>query len=158
MQLVGSIPFTAEEYAFAEQINRTYPPDSAQGIADSFHIPLSVLEKSSLAADNYPSFDEEIVYTFSTDVGDLSWRVPLSLLMTACFPTHAAWHTWGVTAAAGTSIGHKGMLHAAKIMALSGLDLLTQPQVLAQVRCEFEEARRQHTPPPPLPSHIQPPA
>ena len=157
MQLIGSIPFTPEEYAFAERINRAYPSDAAQGIADSFHIPLSVLEKSSLAADNYPSFDEGVVYTFSTDVGDLSWKAPLSLLMTACFPTHVAWHTWGVVAAVGTSIGHKGMLHAAKIMALSGLDLLTQPQLLTQVRCEFEAARQQHTPPAPLPPHIQPP-
>lgn len=158
MQWIGSIPFTAEEYAFAEQINRSYPENSVHGIAESFHIPREVLEKSSLAAENYPSFDEGVVYTFSTDVGDLSWRAPLSLLMTACFPTHVAWHTWGVVAAAGTSIGHKGMLHAAKIMALSGFDLITQPQQLEQVRREFEEALHRYTPPPPLPAHIQPPA
>ena len=54
---------------------------------------------------------------WEVQAGDLSRRAPLSMLNTTCWPTNAAAHSWGVTASGGTSIGHKGMMYAAKVMA-----------------------------------------
>ena len=40
-----------------------------------------------------------------------------------------------------TSIGAKGMLVAAKTMALSAADLFEQPELIAKAKREFEERR-----------------
>src|SRR5262249_5504389 len=55
----------------------------------------------------------------STDVGDISWHVPTSGLSTACFAAGSPGHSWQNVAAIGSPIGHKGMMVAAKVLALS---------------------------------------
>ena len=77
--------------------------------------------------------------TGSTDVGDLSQIVPVSMLGTACYPTGCPGHSWGNVASSGTSIGHKGMLHAAKIMAVTAVELYSNPDHLVKIRQEFEQ-------------------
>ena len=60
----------------------------------------------------------------STDVGDISWHVPTSGFGTVCFAAGSPGHSWQNVAAIGSPIGHKGMMVAAKVMALSAADLL----------------------------------
>jgi aminobenzoyl-glutamate utilization protein B len=50
-------------------------------------------------------------------------------------------HSWQATAAGGTTIGLKGMMVAAKTMALTAIDLLSDPAHVRQARAEFEKAR-----------------
>jgi len=97
------------------------------------------------------------VETGSTDVGDVSWITPLSMLSTACFPTAAPGHSWAETAAAGTSIGHKGMMHAAKIMALVGIDLFSDPAHVERARKELAERTGGKRYRSPLPASLEPP-
>jgi aminobenzoyl-glutamate utilization protein B len=47
-------------------------------------------------------------------------------------------HSWQIVASSGSSIGAKGMLLAAKALALAGLDLLTRPDLLAAAQAEFK--------------------
>lgn len=75
----------------------------------------------------------------STDVGDISWHVPTSGLSTACFAAGSPGHSWQNVAAIGSPIGHKGMLVAAKVLALSAVDLLQQPQALKEAKMDFQE-------------------
>jgi aminobenzoyl-glutamate utilization protein B len=74
----------------------------------------------------------------STDVGDVSWNVPTLHVSVATAPRDVPWHAWPVVAAGGTSIGHKGMVLAAKTLAATMVDLLDDPAALAAVRAEFE--------------------
>ncbi len=90
-------------------------------------------------------------------MGDLSWKTPVSMLTTACWTTASIGHSWGVVATSGMSIGHKGMMHAAKIMALSAMDLYTNPEHIKLARGEFEKARQAHPYVNPIPAHISPP-
>jgi len=60
------------------------------------------------------------------------------MLRTACFPTGCPGHSWGNVAASGMSIGHKGMMHAAKIMALTAAELYSNPEHLVKIREEFD--------------------
>ena len=60
---------------------------------------------------------EEGVSYGSTDVGDVSWVVPTSGFRTATFVPGTPGHSWQSTACAGMSIGHKGMIVAAKTLA-----------------------------------------
>src|SRR5690606_18198365 len=55
----------------------------------------------------------------STDVGDVSWHVPTSGISTACFAAGSPGHSWQNVAAIGSPIGHKGMMVASKVLALS---------------------------------------
>ena len=76
----------------------------------------------------------------SSDLSDVSYVVPTCMLFSACYPIGTPNHTWAVTACAGASIGQKGMLYAAKVMASTGLHLVRDPGLRRKVRASFEEA------------------
>ncbi len=83
----------------------------------------------------------------STDVGDISWHIPTSGLETVCFAAGSPGHSWQNVAAIGSPIGHKGLLIAAKALALSAVDLLQDPQALKDAKTDFQERMkgRQYT-------------
>jgi aminobenzoyl-glutamate utilization protein B len=73
----------------------------------------------------------------STDVGDVSWLVPTLHVSITTAPLGVPWHAWTVVAAGGMSIGHKGMLHAAKTLSATMVDLMSDPAAREAVRAEF---------------------
>jgi aminobenzoyl-glutamate utilization protein B len=75
----------------------------------------------------------------STDVGDISWYVPVGGLETACFAAGSPGHSWQNVAAIGSPIGHKGMMVAAKVLALTMADLLQDPQAIKDAKADFQE-------------------
>ena len=75
----------------------------------------------------------------STDVGDISWRVPTGGLHTTCLMADSPGHSWQNVASIGSSIGEKGILYAAKTLAITALDLLEDPQLIAAARADFEQ-------------------
>ena len=64
----------------------------------------------------------------SSDAGDVSWNVPLAQLSAATFVPGVSAHTWQAAACAGTSIGRKGMLVAARTLSLGAIELFENPQ------------------------------
>lgn len=94
----------------------------------------------------------------STDVADISWIAPTLHVSVATSPVDAPWHAWPVVATGGMSIGHKGMLLAAKVLAATMVDLFEQHGALAAVQAEFrakkgETVYKAYVPdgPPPVP-------
>ena len=79
------------------------------------------------------------VMNASSDTGDVSFIMPTGLFTTACWPVGCSPHTWQTTASAGTTIGEKGALYAAKIIAGTAYDLLNKPEVLEKITKEFKE-------------------
>jgi aminobenzoyl-glutamate utilization protein B len=156
MQVIGPLHWTEKEMTFAKQVNEGYPAGTAEANAVAFGM-RPELVKTPILSENYPAYDEGKVLTGSTDVGDLSWRVPLSMLMTSCWTTASVGHSWGIVATSRMSIGHKGMLHAAKIMALTAMDLFSDPHHIQQARAEFARELAAHPYANPIPEHIQPP-
>ncbi len=77
----------------------------------------------------------------STDVGDLSWAVPTAGLGTATWVPGTAAHSWQAVAAGGMSIGHRGMLLAARVLALTATDLYRNPSLIERARKELKERR-----------------
>ena len=77
----------------------------------------------------------------STDVGDVSWTVPTVGLSTATWVPGTVAHTWQAVAAGGTPIGHKGMIVAAKSIALTAVTLFENPATLVKARAEFDLRR-----------------
>lgn len=75
----------------------------------------------------------------STDVGDVSWHVPTAGLSTACFALGSPGHSWQNVAAAGSPIAHKGMMVAAKVLALSAVELMQDPLAVKDARADFDK-------------------
>ena len=124
---VGGVSYTPEEQAFAEQIATTFTDSGSTELA------------SAGAVDSF-----RVIRTGqggSTDVGDVSWVVPTVGLRTATWVPGTSAHSWQAIAAGGTSIGQKGMTVAAKTMALTAMDLMQRPDLLARARAELLEQR-----------------
>ncbi len=77
----------------------------------------------------------------STDVGDVSFVVPTIRLSATTAPKGTPWHSWAVVACGGMSIGHKGMIFAAKALSMTMVDLFEDAQLRADVKAEFMERK-----------------
>ena len=77
----------------------------------------------------------------STDVGDISWLVPTAGISSATWVPGTAAHSWQAVAAGGMSIGHKGMMVAAKTMALTIMDCLVSTEMLKNAKLELLKRR-----------------
>ena len=77
----------------------------------------------------------------STDVGDVSWVVPTIGLGTATWVPGTSAHSWQAVASGGTSIGRKGMMVAAKTIALTAIDLFKNPKMIQEATDEWAKKR-----------------
>lgn len=121
---VGGIKYTAEEAAFANELQKSFSYKAP---------PITEAEKVQPYRVGF--------FPASTDVGDISWLVPTVGLGTATWVPGTSAHSWQAVAANGMSIGFKGMINAAKVMAMTGVDLFMNPANLAKAREEFETKR-----------------
>jgi amidohydrolase len=78
----------------------------------------------------------------STDVADISWQVPTISMGTAHQPSGTFNHSWHHTATGAHNSGHVAMLAAARYLAATTIDLLTQPTVVAEMKDEFAQRTR----------------
>jgi aminobenzoyl-glutamate utilization protein B len=120
---VGGVSYTPEETAFAQKIMPTLASKA------------SLLEATAIdpLSENHGAG--------STDVGDVSWNVPTAGFSTATWVPGTPAHSWQAVAAGGMSIGMKGMQNAAKVLALTAIELFQNPQHIAAAKAEFAERR-----------------
>ena len=121
---VGGYSYSEDERVFAEKIQKTLPGE------------VPPLSRTSAIARS-----KKATEAGSTDVGDVSWVVPTIGLSTATWVPGTPPHSWQAVAAGGTSIGVKGMMIAAKTMALTALDLFSDPARIEAGWKEFRERR-----------------
>lgn len=166
METVGPIEFTPEELAFAQEVNDAYPGTNEKYVLSNLEyfkpdreIMARWLSYKDLPLNgaNFPAMDAGLTSGGATDVGDLSQITPTGVFFAACFTTGSGLHTWGNTATGGMSIGHKGMMHAAKTLALTAYELLANPEQIKKARAEFEEALRGNRYEPLIPADMVPP-
>ena len=121
---IGGYQYTSEERAFAEQI------------AESLGEPLN-----TEYVEGVVPYSENAKPGGSTDVGDVSFAVPTAGLRAATWVPGTPAHSWQAVAAGGMSIGYKGMMIAAKTLALTGMQLLDSPKLIQAARENFIEKR-----------------
>lgn len=80
----------------------------------------------------------------STDVGDVSWLVPTAQINTATYPAQAPGHSWQNVSCGRTSIAHKAMLLAGKVMAATAIDLMEKPELLQAAKDEYEKKMKRY--------------
>ena len=141
LELLGPITYTEEETEYGKAIQRATgkPEVGMDGAVHEF------------------KETEELPGGGSTDVGDVSWNVPNINLGVTVAPKDTPWHSWAVVACGGMSIGHKGMVHAAKAMGLTMFDLFKDPKLVTKVKEEYktrkgdEKYKAMIDGPPPIP-------
>jgi aminobenzoyl-glutamate utilization protein B len=128
LKLIGAPKFTDDDVTFARQLQAPLRADFGLREAKALHDTIEDLPAQPAAPEGG-----------STDVGDVSWMVPTSGLGTACFPMGSPGHSWQNTAAIGSPVGHKGMMVAAKVLALSLADLLQDGAAVKEAKADFDQ-------------------
>jgi aminobenzoyl-glutamate utilization protein B len=82
--------------------------------------------------------------TGSDDIGDVSWQVPtITIRYPASIPGVPA-HNWAAAIAMATPIAHKGVVAGSKVMAMTMVDVLTRPRLLADAKAYFRDVQTKH--------------
>ena len=96
----------------------------------------------SLYSDNACTLDlnlsSEPIITFSTDMGNVSYTVPSIHPMYSIGDGSQVNHTRDFTLITNTPAAHHKTLTAAKAMAMTAIDIIFNPQLLQQIRNEFQ--------------------
>lgn len=133
MELLGAPEFSSEELQFARRLQTP--------LTEQFgtQFPLAIDDRIHRANVNGPPSKG------STDVGDISWRVPTGGLRTTCMVAQSPGHSWQNVAAIGSTIGEKGIVYAAKTLALTALELYQQPELIRAARADWKECMKDRT-------------
>lgn len=144
---IGVPTYSDEEKAFAQALVDSYemPTSRLPGDAcdESDEIAQWVAEKSKNAS--LPLNDFLIPYYFSTkpragstDVGDVSWLVPTAQLNVVAVPSNAPGHSWQQVSCGKSSIGHKSVICAGKVLASAAIELIENPDLVQAAKDEFK--------------------
>jgi aminobenzoyl-glutamate utilization protein B len=121
LKLVGGFEYTDKEIVFAEKIIKTLG-----------------LQHLNLAKVKNIQPYKTIAKPFgSTDVGDISFVSPTAGMSSATWVPGTPAHSWQAVAAGGTTIGYKGMMVAAKTIALTAIDLFLNHDILVKAKQEL---------------------
>jgi aminobenzoyl-glutamate utilization protein B len=157
---VGAPRFSSGDYAFAAEIAKTIPSDSLEESGASYGLDasaISALKDTLLHESVLPPYKPEIIQPGSTDVGDVSWEVPTGQIVTACKALGTPDHSWQIVAQARMGIGHKGMLYAAKVMAVAAVEFMQDPGLVVKAQAEFNRLRAAANYISPIPDGLKPP-
>jgi aminobenzoyl-glutamate utilization protein B len=124
LEQVGGVTYTPEEIEFGRKIQQSLIGSSPDISTASRVDPFNPVAQGSGG---------------STDVGDISYVVPTVGLVTATWIPGVPAHSWQAVACGGTDIGIKGMMVAAKTLALTGLDLLNDPVHIQQALQDYQK-------------------
>ncbi|MDR1503343.1 MAG: amidohydrolase [Prevotella sp.] len=127
LEIVGGVHYDAREKAFAEEIVKGLNKDISI-LKDAGSVKPLEEEKPSLGGG-------------SSDVGDVSWVVPTVSFNTATFVPGSAGHSWQNVAAGGSTIGTKSLINTAKVFSLSAIELYTNPELVKEIKDEFDTRR-----------------
>ena len=155
LERLGPPAFDAADRKFAEEIRATLtdadiaaqyrraglPIRKDQPVAD-FIVPLGLRGEPMLG---------------STDVGDVSWKVPLVQADGATMAIGTPFHSWQMTAQGKSALAKKGMVHVAKVMAGTAIDALSNPAIIAEAKADLAERTRDNPYISPLPDDVHPP-
>ena len=154
-EALGPVPFDEDDVAFAREIRKTL---SRADIADTFRQVGLKPDYDLPLFDFVAPLDRPMTGGMgSTDVGDVSWAVPTVQARVATCAVGTALHSWQQTAQGRNDAAHKGMLHAAKVMAATARAAMTDDRLRAAARKAHEDFLRETPYANPIPPETMPP-
>ncbi|GAB3794355.1 M20 family metallopeptidase [Virgibacillus kimchii] len=146
---LGTPVFTEEEIQFAKKIQDTLTEDELNTLWDD-------RMKGQILSDIILPLTDEEAFA-STDVADVSNVTPTSQAHAVTMANGTSLHTWQVVAQGGSSIGEKGMLHAAKVIAATAVEVMQDPELIEQAKQELNEKLGGKSYVSPIPQEVVPP-
>ncbi len=143
-------PVAEAMYGNVKQVGLPQWSEADQKLAKALQKELKVPEKG-LATELRPLAgpDSEDARTTmgggSDDIGDVSWNVPTIRLSYPSNIPNLPGHNWSNAIAMATPIAHKGATAGAKVMAMTMVDLLTNPTLVQQAWDYFRNVQTKET-------------
>ena len=123
IELIGLPKWNDDEQAFAKAVQKN--------VGSAKQLGLDVKLKGLKPPEEKPESGG------SDDIGDISWIMPT---ITINYPSNIPdlpGHHWANAISMATPIAHKGVVAGSKVVAMTALDLLTQPKLLAESKAYF---------------------
>ena len=152
---LGPVPFEADDASLANDIRKTLTKDDI--IASFQRIGLETPEDLPLCNFVAPLDRINSGGEGSTDVGDVSWVVPTVQARVATCAVGTPFHSWQTVAQGKAPAAHKGMVHAAKVMAATASALIQSPETLKAARMVHDERQAKTPYQCPIPAEVSPP-
>ena len=152
---LGPVRFDDNDLVFANKIRLTF---TETDISDSFQR-IGIKAPLNLPLCNFvaPLDSTSNGGIGSTDVGDVSWVVPTVQARVTTCAVGTPFHTWQTVAQGKSSVAHKGMIHAAKIMASTAYALINDPKKIDEAKKEFDDQILKNPYICPIPEEVMPP-
>jgi aminobenzoyl-glutamate utilization protein B len=122
LEAVGGIPYTEAEKEFAKNLQKSF---------------LGTIPPIEDAQKIFPMKVDFTAGGGSTDVGDVSYTIPTVGLSTATWVPGTPAHSWQAVSCGTTEIAAKGMINAAKVMAMTAIDFYNIPTIIQKAKEEF---------------------
>lgn len=132
LSAIGAPKWEEQEVAFARTTQLEFQDPFGRTVTDDMPALSTIIEPLPNVATPARA---------STDVGDISWFVPIGGLGVASYGYGLPTHSWPVVAATGSSIGTKALVTAAKTMAATAIDLYTDPDLMERVKADWRKSR-----------------
>lgn len=151
---VGGPGFDAADHEFARKIQATLGPED---IASAFRKVGIEPHPEPLCDYVLPIDQRGEAMIGSTDVGDVSWKVPTVQARIATHAIGTPGHSWQITSQGVVPAAHKGMVHAAKVMAGTAMEALRSPSLIAEAKADHKKRTGGRPYACPIPDDVKPP-
>ncbi len=143
MKTVPLPRYTDEDFEYAQSFVETFSSDSKG-------------KKESLFDTVIPYAPSDNIMTGSTDVSDVSMNCPTDWFFAAIYAKGTPFHSWQMVAQGKSNVAHKGLVYASKVMALTAVSFLNDPEKVKKAKEELLENRGTDKYVCPTPDYIKP--
>jgi aminobenzoyl-glutamate utilization protein B len=152
---LGPPPFDEADRAFAREIQATLSDEDIESSYRRAGMPKD--EVAPLCDAIVPLDAKTAPMMGSTDVGDVSWVVPTVQARGATYAIGTPGHSWQLTAQGKMPAAHKGLVHVAKVMAATALDVLHDETLMARAKADHQARVARSPYVCPIPDDVEPP-
>ena len=155
LQRLGPPPFDDTDKAFAAKIQATLTDEDIESAYKRVGLPYQ--QGVPLCDQVVPLDAKSAPMMGSTDVGDVSWAVPTVQARGATYAIGTPGHSWQLTAQGKMPAAHKGLVHVAKVMAGTAIDVIQDETLLARAKADHKARVTRKPYVCPLPADLNPP-
>jgi aminobenzoyl-glutamate utilization protein B len=152
---LGPPPFDAEDRARAAEFQATMRPEDIESSWRRAGLPMR--DGVTLCDTIVPLGTKGAPMVGSSDVGDVSWKVPTIEARGATYAIGTPGHSWQLTAQGMLPTAHKGLVHVAKVMAGTAVAALEDPGLIARAKADHAARTGGRPYQSPLPPDATPP-
>jgi aminobenzoyl-glutamate utilization protein B len=155
LERLGAPVFDEADKATARKFQATFTPEDIASSYARFH--LRPKKDEPLCDLIVPLYAGDGSMVGSTDVGSVSWVVPTVQMRGATYAIGTPGHSWQLVAQGKLPAAHKGMAHAAKVMAGTAIELIRNPALVEAAKADLRGRLDGNPFVNPIPDDVMPP-